>query len=93
MNCKVLARCNPDQKVAFIAALKTRGDEVAVTGKSITDTKALKTAHVSFCMGSGTEIAKDASHIILIDDNFCSVFKATRWGRNVLDNIRKFLQF
>ena len=93
MNCKVLARCNPDQKVAFIAALKTRGDEVAVTGKSITDTKALKNAHVSFCMGSGTEIAKDASHIILMDDNFCSVFKATRWGRNILDNIRKFLQF
>ena len=93
MNCKVLARCNPDQKVAFIAALQTRGDEVAVTGKSITDTKALKNANVSFCMGSGTEIAKDASHIILMDDNFKSVFIATRWGRNILDNIRKFLQF
>lgn len=91
--CKVLARCNPDQKQAFIAALRTRGDEVAVTGKSITDTKALKMANVSFCMGTGTDIAKDASQIIFLDDNINSVYKATLWGRNILDNIRKFLQF
>jgi Ca2+ transporting ATPase len=60
-NIKVLARCNPNQKEAFIAALRTRGDEIAVTGKSITDTKALQVSNVSFCMGSGTDIAKDAS--------------------------------
>lgn len=60
-NCKVLARCTPQQKHAFIVALQSTGDEVAVTGKSITDTQALKGAKVAFCMGSGTEIAKEAS--------------------------------
>ena len=64
-----------------------------MTGKSITDTKALKQANVAFCMGSGTEIAKEASQIIFLDDNFNSVYKATLWGRNIYDNIRKFLQF
>jgi len=64
-----------------------------VTGEGLNDLDALKLANVSFCMGSGAEITKDASHIIFMDDNFNSIFRATLWGRNILDNIRKFLQF
>jgi magnesium-transporting ATPase (P-type) len=67
--------------------------KVAVTGEGLNDVDGLKTADVSFCMGSGCEVAKEASQIIFIDDNFNSVYKATLWGRNVIDNIRKFLQF
>jgi Ca2+-transporting ATPase len=59
----------------------------------LNDVKALQQANVAFCMGSGCEIAKDASDIIFLDDNFNSVFKATLWGRNILENIRKFVQF
>jgi len=73
--------------------LKNLGSKVAVTGEGLNDVDALLTADVSFCMGSGCEVAKEASQIIFIDDNFNSVYQATLWGRNVIDNIRKFLQF
>jgi magnesium-transporting ATPase (P-type) len=91
---KVLARCLPEHKFALIVALQTAGSSVAVTADGLNDVDALKQANVGFCMGqSGCEIAKDASDIIFLDDNFNSVFKATIWGRNIIDNIRKFLQF
>lgn len=91
---KVLARSTPDDKFALIVGLKDVGTQVSVTADGINDALALKTAHVGFCMGiSGCEVAKDAADIIIMDDNFKSVFRATQWGRNVLDNIRKFLQF
>lgn len=65
---------------------------VAVTADGIADTKALKEATVGFCMGiSGCEVAKDAADIVLLDDNFNSIFRATQWGKNILDNIRKFI--
>ena len=93
-NLLVLARSTPDHKFALIAGLKDIGSQVAVTADGINDARALKNAHVGFCMGvSGCEVAKDASDIIILDDNFNSVFRATQWGRNVLDNIRKFIQF
>jgi len=93
-NLLVLARSTPDDKFAFIVGLQDIGSIVAVTGDGINDTKALGKADVGFCMGiSGCEVAKDAADIIILDDNFNSVFKATQWGRNILDNIRKFIQF
>ena len=65
-----------------------------MTADGINDAGALKQAHVGFCMGvSGCEVAKDAADIIILDDNFNSVFRATQWGKTILDNIRKFLQF
>lgn len=90
----VLARSTPEHKFALIAGLKDLGLNIAVTADGINDAKALKHANVGFCMGiSGCEVAKDASDMIILDDNFNSVFRAVQWGRNIIDNIRKFIQF
>jgi Ca2+-transporting ATPase len=91
---QVLARSSPEDKRLLVEALKDRNDIVCVTGDGSNDGPALKTAHVGFSMGvTGTEIAKEASDIILMDDNFSSIVKAIMWGRCVNDAVRKFLQF
>jgi P-type Ca2+ transporter type 2C len=91
---QVLARSSPEDKRLLVETLKERNDIVGVTGDGTNDGPALKTANVGFSMGvTGTEIAKEASDIILMDDNFSSIVKAIMWGRCVNDSVRKFLQF
>ncbi|KAF8896568.1 calcium-transporting ATPase [Infundibulicybe gibba] len=91
---QVLARSSPEDKKVLVETLKSIGDIVGVTGDGTNDGPALKTAHVGFSMGiAGTEVAKEASDIILMDDNFSSIVKAIMWGRCVNDAVRKFLQF
>lgn len=91
---QVLARSSPEDKRILVKRLKELGETVAVTGDGTNDAPALKTADVGFSMGiAGTEVAKEASAIILMDDNFASIVKAIMWGRAVNDSVKKFLQF
>lgn len=91
---QVLARSSPTDKTIVVNCLRELGDVVAVTGDGTNDGPALKLADVGFSMGiAGTEVAKEASSIILMDDNFNSIVKALKWGRAVNDSVRKFLQF
>ena len=64
-----------------------------MTGDSISDAEALKKADVGLCMGSGCDVAKDNSDLVILDNNFISIFKAVKWGRAIFDNVRKFIQF
>ncbi|KAI2776262.1 plasma membrane calcium-transporting ATPase [Daldinia loculata] len=91
---QVLARSSPEDKRILVARLKALGETVAVTGDGTNDAPALKTADVGFSMGiCGTEVAKEASEIVLMDDNFASILTALKWGRAVNDSVQKFLQF
>jgi Ca2+-transporting ATPase len=91
---RVLARSRPDDKRILVQRLKEIGRIVAVTGDGTNDAPALAAADIGFSMGiSGTEIAREASSIILMDDTFSSIVKAIMWGRAVSDAVKKFLQF
>lgn len=91
---RVLARSSPEDKRILVGRLKAKGETVAVTGDGTNDGPALKMADVGFSMGiAGTEVAKEASSIILLDDNFASTITALMWGRAVNDAVKKFLQF
>ncbi|ORY03426.1 calcium-translocating P-type ATPase [Basidiobolus meristosporus CBS 931.73] len=91
---QVLARSSPEDKKILVGKLQELGDVVAVTGDGTNDGPALKLADIGFSMGiAGTEVAKEASSIILMDDNFSSIVKAVSWGRSVNDAVKKFLQF
>lgn len=91
---RVLARSSPHDKRKLVKFLKAQQEVVAVTGDGTNDAPALKLADVGFSMGiSGTEVAKEASDIILMDDNFGSIVRAIKWGRTVNDSVKKFLQF
>lgn len=90
---QVLARSSPEDKKILVSRLKALGETVAVTGDGTNDAPALKAADVGFSMGiSGTEVAKEASSIVLMDDNFTSIVTALKWGRAVNDSVQKFLQ-
>jgi len=90
---QVLARSNADDKAMLIMSLKRLGETVAATGDGTNDAFALKAADIGFSMGkSGTEVAKEASSIVVMDDNFASIVKAVAWGRNVTLSVKKYCQ-
>ena len=92
-NLKIMARSQPIHKYALVLGLKDLGKIVAVTGDGTNDAPALSKSDVGFSMFSGTDIAKEASDIVIMDNNFSSIVVAIIYGRNIYDNIRKFLQF
>ncbi len=92
-NLKVMARSQPIHKYALVLGLKELNQIVAVTGDGTNDAPALSKSDVGFAMFSGTDIAKESSDIIIINNNFSSLLIAIIYGRNIYDNIRKFLQF
>ena len=90
----VLARSSPTDKHLLVTTLKAMGEVVAVTGDGTNDAPALRAADVGLAMGiAGTEVAKEASDIIVLDDRFASIVASVKWGRSIKENIRKFLTF
>ncbi|XP_027343471.1 calcium-transporting ATPase 9, plasma membrane-type-like [Abrus precatorius] len=90
----VMGRSSPNDKLLLVQALRKIGEVVAVTGDGTNDAPALHEADIGLSMGiQGTEVAKESSDIIILDDNFASVVKVVRWGRSVYANIQKFIQF
>jgi Ca2+-transporting ATPase len=90
----VFARIMPEQKLRIVSAMKSNGEIVAMTGDGVNDAPSLKAAHIGIAMGGrGTDVAREASSIVLLDDDFGSIVTSVRLGRRIYDNLRKAMGF